>query len=111
MVKAEPSTLVEILRWRAFNQPDRLAYTFLQDGETEEVHLTYAQLDHSARAIGARLQSAGAYGERALLVYPPGLEIVAAFFGCLYGVVAAISLYHRHSPLLDNTLPRSRPIV
>ncbi|TMD59343.1 MAG: fatty acyl-AMP ligase [Chloroflexi bacterium] len=111
MVKAEPSTLVEILRWRAFHQPDRLAYTFLQDGETEEVHLTYAQLDQRARAIGARLQSAGAYGERALLVYPPGLEFVAAFFGCLYGGVAAIPVYHPHSTRLDKTLPKFRAIA
>ena len=111
MVKAEPSTLVEILRWRAFHQPDRLAYTFLQDGETEEVHLTYAQLDQKARAIGAKLQSAGAYGERALLVYPPGLEFVAAFFGCLYGGVAAIPVYHPHSTRLDKTLPKFRAIA
>jgi len=111
MVKAEPSTLVEILRWRAFHQPDRLAYTFLQDGETEEVHLTYAELDRKARAIGARLQSLGAYGERALLVYPPGLEFVAAFFGCLYGGAAAIPVYHPHSPRLDKTLPKFRAIA
>ena len=110
MVKAEPSTLVEILRWRALHQPERLAYTFLQDGETEEVHLTYAELDRRARAIGARLQSLGAYGERALLVYPPGLEFVAAFFGCLYGGVAAIPVYHPHPTRLDKTLPKFRAI-
>jgi len=80
-MEAEPSTLVEILRWRALNQPNRLAYTFLRDGEKEEVHLTYADLDRRARAIGARLQSLGAYGERALLVYPQGLEFIAGFFG------------------------------
>ena len=56
MGKAEPSTLVEVLRWRAFHQPDRLAFTFLLDGETEEAHLTYAQLDRKARAIAACLQ-------------------------------------------------------
>lgn len=107
----EPSTLVEVLRWRALHQPDRLAYTFLLDGETEEVHLTYADLDQRARAIGARLQSLGAYGERALLVYPPGLEFVAGFFACLYAGVVAIPVYPPHSPRLDKTLPKFRAIA
>ena len=49
----EPSTLVEILHWRALHQLDRMAYIFLKDGETEEAHLTYADLDRRARAIGA----------------------------------------------------------
>ena len=65
------STLVEILRWRALHQPDRLLYTYLLDGEKEELHLNYADLDRRARAIAAQLQGLGAYGERALLVYPP----------------------------------------
>jgi acyl-CoA synthetase (AMP-forming)/AMP-acid ligase II len=105
------STLVEILRWRALYQPDQLAYTFLQDGETEEVQLSYTDLDRRARAIGARLQSLGAYGERALLVYPPGLEFVAAFFGCLYAGVVAIPVYPPHSPRLDRSLPKFRAIA
>ena len=53
----QSSTLVELLRWRAQHQPERRAYTFLVDGEAEEVSLTYAELDHQARAIGAWLQS------------------------------------------------------
>ena len=110
-MKAEPSTLVEVLRWRALHQPDRLAYTFLQDGEMEEIHLTYADVDRRARAIGARLQSLGAYGERALLVYPPGLEFIAGFFGCLYAGVVAIPVYPPHSPRLDKSLPKLRAIA
>src|SRR6266702_694619 len=107
----EPSTLVEILRRRVLHQPDRLAYTFLLDGETGEAHLTYTDLDQKARAIGARLQSLGAYGERALLVYPPGLEFIAGFFGCLYAGVVAIPVYPPHSPRLDKSLPKLRAIA
>jgi acyl-CoA synthetase (AMP-forming)/AMP-acid ligase II len=102
----EPSTLVEILRRRVIHQPDRLAYTFLLDGETQEAHLTYVDLDQKARAIGARLQSLGAYGERALLLYPPGLEFIAGFFGCLYAGVVAVPVYPPHPVRLDRTLPR-----
>ena len=45
------STLVDLLGWRAANQPDRLGYTFLANGEEEEINLTYAELDFNARAI------------------------------------------------------------
>src|SRR2546421_8532838 len=102
----EPSTLVEILRRRVIHQPERLAYTFLLDGETEEAYLTYADLDRKARAIGARLQTVGASGERALLLYPPGLEFITAFFGCLYAGVVAVPVYPPHPVRLDRTLPR-----
>src|SRR5215469_5262881 len=106
-----PSTLVEILRWRALQQPDRLAYTFLEDGETEEAHLTYGDLDRQARAIGALLQGLGTYGERALLLYPPGLEFIAGFFGCLYAGVVAVPVYPPYPARLDRTLPRLRAIA
>jgi len=88
------STLVDILRYRTLHQPNKIAYTFLVDGETEEeVHLTYEALDARARAIAAQLQSLGARGERALLLYPQGLEFIAAFFGCLYAGVVAVPAY------------------
>jgi len=102
----EPSTLVEILRRRVLHQPDRLAYTFLLDGETEEAHMTYADLDRKARAIGATLQSLGLNGKRALLLYPPGLEFITGFFGCLYAGVVAVPVYPPHPARLDRTLPR-----
>lgn len=108
MEKAESSTLVEVLRWRALHQPDQLAYTFLLDRETEEVHLTYADLDLRARAVAARLKSLGAYRGRALLVYPPGLDFIAGFFGCLYAGVVAVPVYPPHPARLDRTLPRLR---
>ncbi|WP_306297053.1 AMP-binding protein [Nostoc sp. C052] len=47
-------------------------------------------MDEKARAIAAYLQSRLCVGERVLLVYPQGLEAIAAFFGCLYAGVVAI---------------------
>ncbi len=73
--------------------PDRRAYVFLQDGETETAGVTYGELDLHARAIAARLQTITAPGDRALLLYPPGLEFLAAFFGCLYAGVIAVPSY------------------
>src|ERR1700688_3103611 len=108
---AEFSTLVEVLRWRALQQPHQRAYTNLLDGEVEGDHLTYATLDHQARTIGALLQSYSASGERALLLFPTGLEFIAAFFGCLYAGVTAVPLPPPHPAQPQRTLPRLQAIA
>jgi acyl-CoA synthetase (AMP-forming)/AMP-acid ligase II len=108
---AEFSTLVEILRWRALQQPEQLAYTYLVDGEAEGDNLTYAALDSQARSIGALLQSYRASGERALLLYPAGLEFIAAFFGCLYAGVIAVPLPPPNPAQPQRTLPRLRAMI
>ena len=88
-----PTTLVELLQYRAAQQPEQVAYTFLADGETESEQLTYRDLDQQARGIATHLQSLGPQGYRALTVYPytAGLEFIAAFFGCLYAGVVAVT--------------------
>jgi amino acid adenylation domain-containing protein len=103
--------LVDLLRWRAAHQPDRRAYTFLVDGEADAVHLTYADIDRQARSIAALLQSRGMAGERALLLYPPGLDYIAAFFGCLYAQVVAVPAYPPNPAQLERSLPRLRAIA
>lgn len=75
----EPATLVELLHRRAMQQPEQRAYTFLNDGEAEEACLTYGKLDLQARTIGSLLQKYALTGERALLLYAPGLEFISAF--------------------------------
>lgn len=107
----QPATLLELLRWRASQQPEGRAYTFLVDGRKETPPLTYGELDRQARAIGALLQQYGARGERALLLYPQGLEVIAAFCGCLYGGTIAIPVPPPESGRLKRTLPRLRAIV
>src|SRR5450759_2725864 len=107
----EFSTLVEILRWRALKQPVQRTHTYLSDGETEADHLTHAALDSQARSIGALLQSYRASGERALLLYPAGLEFIAAFFGCLYAGVIAAPLPPPNPAQPQRNLPKLRAII
>ncbi|HEY9858613.1 MAG TPA: fatty acyl-AMP ligase, partial [Candidatus Obscuribacterales bacterium] len=87
------ATMVELLRERAFQQTNQRAFTFLADGETESDWLTYAEFDRRSRAIAAQLQALNLQGERALLLYPPGLDYLTAFFGCLYAGVVAVPAY------------------
>lgn len=85
------TSLLDILSDRAHNQSEQQAYVFLHNGETESGSLTYGELDRQARAIAAQIQSW--QGERALLIYPSGLEFITAFFGCLYAGVVAVPVY------------------
>jgi acyl transferase domain-containing protein/acyl-CoA synthetase (AMP-forming)/AMP-acid ligase II/acyl carrier protein len=105
------SSWVDLLRWRVTQQPEQRAYTFLSDGEIERDRLTYADLDLQARMIGASLQREIQSGERALLVYPSGLEFIAAFFGCLYSGIIAVPVYPPSAARSDRTLAKFRAIA
>ncbi|QLE45892.1 SDR family NAD(P)-dependent oxidoreductase (plasmid) [Nostoc sp. C052] len=106
------STLVDLLRYRADDRPNQTAYTFLVDGEAEEVSITYEELDIKARAIAQVLTSQFADKlkplKTVLLLYPPGWEFIAAFFGCLYAGVIAIPAY---PPRRNQQLTRLKAII
>jgi amino acid adenylation domain-containing protein len=85
--------LVYVLRERAATNGDGTALIFL-DHDDAELTLTYRDLDQAARAIGTVLADSGVgRGDRALLMYPPGPDYVAAFLGCLYAGVIAVPVY------------------
>ncbi len=86
-------TIVDLLRQRAAYRPHDRAFTFLVDGEQEELNITYAELDRKARTLGAWLQASGMTGKRVLLLFPSGLDFIAAFMGCLYGGAIAVPAY------------------
>lgn len=106
---SEPATLTDLLDMRATEQPEAEALTFLEDGETQDDSLTYRELNRRARSIASRLQAMGIEpGERALLLYPPGLEYVAGFLGCLHAGVVAVPAY---PPRPGRPEPRLRAIA
>lgn len=110
-LKFKGASLVELLQWRASIQPHAPAYIFLGDTNQEEGVLTYAQLDRQARALAGLLNSFGVGRERVLLVYPQGLDYIAAFFGCLYNGSIAIPIPPPHPVQLKRTLPRFQAVV
>ena len=84
------STPVEALQSWAKSKPDQAAFIYLEMGEEETARLTFAELDRSARETAAYLQSLSNPGDRALLIYPTGLEFVKALYGCLYAGIVPI---------------------
>ncbi|HEX2270550.1 MAG TPA: fatty acyl-AMP ligase [Pyrinomonadaceae bacterium] len=107
----EFASLVDLLRWRAAKQPDRVAFTYVANGEDDEAHITYGELDHGARAIAATLQASYSAGTRALLLYPAGFEFIKAFFGCLYAGIIAVPVNPPHPARLSRTLPKVQAIT
>ena len=103
-------TIFHVLRWRAEHQPQRRAYTYLRDGEEDAADITYGELDRRARAIAAAVRQRARPGDRALLLYPSGLDFIAAFLGCLYAAVIAVPAY-QPNPRLARTLTRLRMIT
>ncbi|SON59377.1 Putative fatty-acid--CoA ligase fadD25 [Mycobacterium simulans] len=88
MVKLLP----ELLSFRAFEEPKRRAYVFVDDHGQEIAELTYHQLHARASTVAAVLRRHCAPGDRALLLFPPGLDFIVAYFGCLYANVVAVPL-------------------
>lgn len=105
------SSLVDLLAWRAQRNPAGVPYTFLPDGESDPAQLTYAELDRRARAIAAVLQERGAAGRPVLIVHPPGLDYIAAFFGCLYAGSLAVPLYPPDMLRFQRTIPRLQAVA
>ena len=110
-MKDTPTTLVDILRWRGKNQADKLAFRFLKDGELDEITLNYGELDLRARTLGAMLQVYAEEGDRILLLLPPGLDFIVAYFGCLYANTIAIPVPPPHPLRLETSLANTFRII
>lgn len=104
-------SLVEVISNHVAAHPDKPAFEYLVDGEDQSSVLTYAEMDSRARAIAAHLQQMNGKGERALLLYPPGLDYITAFLGCLYSGVVAIPAYPPDITRLDRSMPRFLSII
>src|SRR5262245_16910506 len=98
------SSLVTLLQHRAVTQPADRAFVFLSDRGAREAELTFAQLYDRARALASELVQKGAPGDRALLIFPQGLDFIVALFGCfMAGVIAVPMIVPRRQSSRDST--------
>lgn len=81
-------TLIDILERHASARSARTSYVFLEeDGTTRR--RSFAELYARVQAIAAHLQGVLGRGERALLMYQPGLDFIEIILACFaVGVVA-----------------------
>uniref|UniRef100_A0A8C6Q6F1 Disco-interacting protein 2 homolog Ca n=1 Tax=Nothobranchius furzeri TaxID=105023 RepID=A0A8C6Q6F1_NOTFU len=105
--------LSEVLQWRAQSTPDHVLYTLLNSRGTVASSLTCVQLHKRAEKIAAMLAERGHLqdGDHVALVYPPGIDLIAAFYGCLYAGCVPITVRPPHPQNIATTLPTVKMIV
>ena len=109
---ASPDTLCSVLDAHATAAPEQPAYCFLRDGRTEQSRLTYVELDRRARAVAGSLHASGIHpGDRLLLLFPAGVDVLVALLGCLYAGVIAVPVPAPEASRMARTLPRLRAIA
>src|SRR5262245_48222411 len=77
-------SVVDYLEGWVATQPDKLLFAFVDSHGREREQFTYQQFHERTCGLATYLSKYGSvtYGARVLLVYPPGLELVVAFFAC-----------------------------
>ncbi len=96
-----------LLHRRAEEAPEAMAYRFLPEGEGPGVAWSRVELARRAQAFAERM-SGGPSAARALLLFPPGLDYVAAVLGCLIAGAVAVPAYPPQRP---RSLPRLQAIA
>ena len=89
------ASILDHLDMLADEHPDKLLYSYLDvNGEAIESY-TYASFLRRAQAIAGHLRKDGRFttGDRLLLAYPPGLEMICAFFGCVRAGLIPVPVY------------------
>ncbi|RCG26497.1 hypothetical protein DQ384_29070 [Sphaerisporangium album] len=104
-------TLVHLLRTRAADRPEHIPHVYSEYGDKQNVELSYQRLDQNARAVAARLAGLCSPGDRVLLLYPPGLEFNAGFWGCLYAGVIGVPVAPPQLSKLEAGVARMRAIA
>uniref|UniRef100_A0A8C1YUU9 Disco-interacting protein 2 homolog Ca n=1 Tax=Cyprinus carpio TaxID=7962 RepID=A0A8C1YUU9_CYPCA len=105
--------LSEVLQWRAQTTPDHVLFTLLSSKGAVLSSLTCLQLHKRAEKIAAMLMERGHLqdGDHVALVYPPGIDLIAAFYGCLYAGCVPITVRPPHPQNIATTLPTVKMIV
>src|SRR5437764_5056652 len=81
-----------ILQQRAEATPGHVAFRFINDAEIT-TEITYARLLKRASAVAEALRERGCIHEPTLLLYPPGLDYIVGFFGCMLARAIAVPAY------------------
>lgn len=92
---SDKKDLLDCIEYWAQEQPNKVAFSFLDDGGEITQSLTYAEINLQSSRLGAHLISLPGVkaGDRVLLVYPPSLQFIVAFLGCLKAGLIAVPTF------------------
>ncbi|XP_043449275.1 disco-interacting protein 2 homolog A isoform X6 [Prionailurus bengalensis] len=105
--------LPDVLQWRAHTTPDHPLFLLLNAKGTVTSTATCVQLHKRAERVAAALMEKArlSVGDHVALVYPPGVDLIAAFYGCLYCGCVPVTVRPPHPQNLATTLPTVKMIV
>lgn len=101
-------TLIGVLQKHVAQQGDNIVYTFLDAQQDTKATLTYRQLHDEAKELAQHLLTRGQKGDRALLLYENGAELIIAFFACLMSGIVAVPAY---PPRKNRKMDRLKNVV
>lgn len=109
----DKSCLIDVLRQRAHTSPDHVLFTQMNARGAEVLSVTCLQLLRRAERIGALLLDKGHLnvGDHVALIFPPGIDLIAAFYGCQSAGLVPVCIRPPHANNLQTTLPTVRMIV
>ncbi len=87
------NSVKEVLKDKSLRIPNQIAFRFLENGEDEGPTITYKQLYDDAVAIAGELLKIAQPGDRALLIYPTGIEFIRTFYACVLSGIVAVPMY------------------
>jgi len=95
-------TIIDFLKERATRNADELVFRFMGNGDLDGpiMEWTFSEIYHQGAGAAEDLVEQGLAGSSVLLAFPPGLDFVKAFYGCLLARARAVPV-----PLPD---PRSK---
>ncbi|XP_032920923.1 disco-interacting protein 2 homolog A isoform X4 [Catharus ustulatus] len=105
--------LADVLQWRAQTTPDHPLFLLLNSKGTVASTASCIQLHKRAERVAVALMEKGRLnvGDHVALVYPPGVDLIATFYGCLYAGCVPITVRPPHPQNLATTLPTVKMIV
>lgn len=103
--------LVEVLEYRAKETPNNIAYTFLFDGEDKENNITYLELLNMSKAVAFELQKKYKKGDRVILGYSFGLDVIIAFYACLLAGIIPVPVPPPDTTKLSKSSSRLSSII
>uniref|UniRef100_A0A671R572 Disco-interacting protein 2 homolog A-like n=1 Tax=Sinocyclocheilus anshuiensis TaxID=1608454 RepID=A0A671R572_9TELE len=103
----------DVLQWRAQATPDHPLFLLLNAKGTVANTASCVQLHKRAERVAVALMERGRLntGDHVALVYPPGIDLIATFYGCLYAGCVPITVRPPHPQNLTTTLPTVKMIV
>ncbi|XP_072557004.1 disco-interacting protein 2 homolog A isoform X2 [Paramormyrops kingsleyae] len=105
--------LQDVLQWRAQATPDHPLFLLLNAKGTVASSASCLQLHKRAERVAVALMEKGRLntGDHVALVYPPGIDLIATFYGCLYAGCVPVTVRPPHPQNLATTLPTVKMIV